>query len=126
MSTLEGIPGLKRTSRPPAGAVLCRLDDLPSPGAKGFEFTSGDMPFRGFVVRRGDELFGYLDVCPHSGWPLAVNDARRLTKDGQFLLCTGHGALFRIEDGRCVAGPCEARMLEPWPVAVRDGDVVVA
>ena len=126
MSTLEGIPGLKRTSRPPAGTVLCRVDEIASPGAKGFEFASGDSPFRAFVVRRGDELFGYLDVCPHSGWPLAVRDARRLTREGDFLLCTGHGALFRLEDGRCVAGPCEGRSLEPWPLTVRDGAVVVA
>ena len=126
MSPLEGIPGLKRTSRPPAGSVLCRLEDVPSPGAKGFEFSNGDTPFRGFVVRRGEELFGYLDVCPHSGWPLAVRDERRLTRERDLLICTVHGALFRIEDGVCVAGPCEARALEPWPVTVRDGAVVVA
>ena len=126
MSCLEGIPGLKRTSRPPAGAVLCRLDEIPSTGAKGFEFFNGDTPFRGFVARRGEQVFGYVDVCPHAGWPLAVNDARRLTKDGLYLLCTGHGALFRVEDGACVAGPCERRSLEPWPVIVRNGAVVVA
>ena len=126
MSTLEGIPGLKRTSRPPAGTVLCRVDEIASPGAKGFEFASGDSPFRGFVVRKGDELFGYLDVCPHSGWPLAVRDERRLTRERDLLICTGHGALFRIEDGVCVSGPCEARALERWPVKVRGGDVVVA
>ena len=126
MSALEGIPGLKRTSRPPAGSVLCRFEDIPSPGARGFAFSSGDTPFRGFVVRKGAELFGYVDVCPHAGWPLAISDARRLTRDGQYLLCTGHGALFRLEDGSCVAGPCERRALEPWPVAVRDGVVVVA
>jgi nitrite reductase/ring-hydroxylating ferredoxin subunit len=125
MSALEGIPGLKRTSRPSAGTVLCRLDDIPSPGAKGFEFSSGDTPFRAFVVRRGAELYGYIDICPHAGWPLAMRDERRLTRDGQFLICTGHGALFRIEDGGCVAGPCEARTLQPWAVAVRDGAVVV-
>ena len=125
MNCLEGIPGLKRTSRPPAGSVLCRVDDIPSPGAKGFEFANGDTPFRAFVVRRGDEVFGYLDICPHAGWPLAVRDERRLTREGDHLICTGHGALFRIEDGACVAGPCERRTLEPWPVAVRDGVVVV-
>ena len=126
MNCLEGIPGLKRTSRPPAGSVLCRVDDIPSPGATGFEFASGDTPFRGFVVRRGDDLFGYLDIFPHAGWPLAVRDERRLTREGDYLICTGHGALFRIEDGACVAGPCENRTLEPWPVAVRDGVVVAA
>jgi nitrite reductase/ring-hydroxylating ferredoxin subunit len=126
MNVLEGIPGLKRTSRPPAGAVLCRLEDIPHPGARGFAFASGDTPFRGFVVRKDGAVRGYVDLCPHSDWPLAMNDARRLTRDGLHLVCTGHGALFRPEDGLCVAGPCEGRALEPWPVEVRGGAVVVA
>ena len=100
--------------------VLCTLDALADPGAKGFDFDD----FRAFVVRTGDEVRGYLDLCPHAGWPLAMSDARRLTKDGAFLLCTGHGALFRRDDGMCIAGPCEGRALQPWPVRVQDGAVV--
>ena len=126
MSTLEGIPGLKLTSRPPSGTVLCRFDDLPEPGARGFEFATGDAPFRAFVVRRGGEVFGYLDVCPHAGWPLAVRDERRLTREGDYLICTGHGALFTVGDGACVSGPCEGRALDPWPVRVTGEVVVVA
>ena len=105
--------------RPARGAILCRLDELADPGAKSFDF----LEFRAFVVRRGEEVRGYLDVCPHAGWPLAIRDERRLTRDGAFLLCTGHGALFRPDDGVCVAGPCEGQMLQPWPVVVRDGQV---
>ena len=108
--------------RPPPGVVLCALDELADPAARGFDFYS----FKAFVVRRGGEVRGYLDLCPHAGWPLAMDDARRLTRDGDFLLCTGHGALFRSEDGMCVAGPCAGRALQPWPVTVRDGAVVTA
>ncbi len=36
---------------------------------------------------------------------------------------TTHGALFRIDDGRCLAGPCQGDRLEPFPIAVRDGVV---
>ena len=39
---------------------------------------------------------------------------------------TGHGALFRLEDGVCVAGPCAGERLKPWPVAVIDGVVTTA
>ena len=108
--------------RPPPGTVLCRLDELAEPEAKSFDFYD----FRAFVVRKGGAVHGWLDSCPHAGWPLAMTDARRLTRDGAFLLCTGHGALFRPHDGMCVAGPCEGRALQPWPVTVRDGDVVTA
>ena len=55
------------------------------------------------------ELFGYIDRCPHNGTPLAVFPDRYLTRERDLLLCGTHGALFRIGDGRCIAGPCEGR-----------------
>ncbi|MBS1216499.1 MAG: hypothetical protein H6R20_1473, partial [Proteobacteria bacterium] len=30
---------------------------------------------------------------------------------------------FRIDDGRCLAGPCQGDRLEPFPIALRDGVV---
>lgn len=117
-------------ARPAAGVALCALDDLPDPGARGFRFdpapeAGGEAwPFRGVVVRRGEALYGYVDSCPHVGAPLSDDPDRYLTRRGDFLVCFNHGALFRPEDGMCVAGPCVNRALRPWPVAVRDGMVV--
>lgn len=108
---------------PPPGTRLCALADLADPGAKGFEFREGDLRFAGFVVRQGDHVVGYVDSCPHVGWPLAPFGDRYLTRDKRLILCSGHGALFAIADGACVAGPC-TRGLTVWPVAVRDGAVV--
>lgn len=81
--------------------------------------------FAGFVVRKDGRLHGYVDVCPHAGWPLAIMD-NYLTRAKDRLLCAGHGALFRIEDGACTAGPCAGQALEAWPVTVRDGVIVTA
>ena len=111
-------------ARPPAGTDLCRLDEVPEPGAKGFDFRAGEALFAGFVVRKGGKLYGYVDQCPHAGWPLAPFPDRYLTRDHQRLFCSGHGALFRIEDGICTAGPCAGAALEPWPVAA-DADGMV-
>jgi nitrite reductase/ring-hydroxylating ferredoxin subunit len=74
--------------------------------------------FSGFVVRKGALVVGYVDSCPHAGWPLAAQPDRYLTRDGERLFCAGHGALFRIEDGACTAGPCVGERLQPWPVVV--------
>lgn len=112
--------------RPAAGVVLCPLGEIPDPGAKGFRFREGDALFSGFVVRRGDGVIGYVDSCPHAGWPLAMIGDRYLTREKDLILCSGHGALFRPEDGLCVAGPCAGDRLAPWPVAVVDGAVVTA
>jgi nitrite reductase/ring-hydroxylating ferredoxin subunit len=48
-----------------------------------------------------------------------------LTRTGQRILCSGHGALFDHE-GLCVTGPCPGERLTPWPVVVQDGEVLTA
>ena len=107
-----------------SGAVLCALDEIASPGARGFRFRENDAVFAGFVVRRGGSVVGYVDSCPHAGWPLAGPNGRFLTRENDLILCSGHAALFRIDDGAMVAGPCSNVSLTPWPVDVRDGEIV--
>ena len=116
----------ERATATPAGVVLCRLDDLADPGARNFVLEIKDRRFHGFVVRKGDRVHGYVDRCPHNGTPLAVFPDRYLTRERDLLLCGTHGALFRVGDGRCVAGPCEGRALTPWPVTVEGESVVTA
>lgn len=104
---------------------LCALAEIADPGAKGFRFRVASSMFAGFVVRAGGTVAGYVDSCPHAGWPLAAFDDRYLTRAADRILCSGHGALFEL-DGECVAGPCAGERLRPWPVAVRDGQVFTA
>jgi nitrite reductase/ring-hydroxylating ferredoxin subunit len=112
------------SARPPAGVALCRLDEIAEPGAKGFDFRAGDALFAGFVVRKGGRVLGYVDSCPHAGWSLAPLPDRYLTRDGERLFCSGHGALFRVEDGVCTSGPCAGDRLTPWPVEVGADGVI--
>ena len=109
---------------PAAGTILCRLDEIDR--AKGFRFREGDAAFYGMVLRDGDQVRGFVDSCPHTGQPLSLFGDRYFTREGDLLLCTGHGALFRPDTGECVAGPCLGRALTRWPVIVRDGEAVVA
>jgi nitrite reductase/ring-hydroxylating ferredoxin subunit len=104
--------------------VLCRLDQIDR--AKGFSFREGHAAFYGVVLRDGERVWGFVDSCPHTGQPLSLFGDRYFTREGDLLLCSGHGALFRPEDGMCVSGPCNGRGLTPWAVAVRNGEVVVA
>ncbi len=120
------------TARPGPGVRLCALDDLADPGAKGFVFEPPEgsaedvWPFRGVVLRIDGTLRGYVDSCPHVGVSLSPDGERYLTKRADFLMCFNHGALFRVEDGMCVAGTCVNRALRPWPVEAVDGAVVTA
>lgn len=112
-------------AQPAAGVRLCALSEIADPGARGFRFRAETWLFAGFVVRWGDRAAGYVDRCPHAGWPLAALDDRYLTRSGQHILCSGHGALFAL-DGACVAGPCMGERLYDWPIELRDGELFTA
>ena len=106
--------------------VVCRVTELEPDGARGFVIGTGDWPLRGFVVRAGDALRGYVNRCPHAGHPLNLLPDRFLTSDAALILCTSHGALFEKTTGYCVAGPCAGRSLTPVALEIRDGFVLVA
>lgn len=113
-------------AQPAPGVALCALAEIEDPGAKGFMFREGDALFLGLVVRVGDEVYGYVDRCPHAGFPLGNIAGRYLTREGDLILCAAHGALFRRGDGACVSGPCAGRALTRWAVRLDDGLVVTA
>jgi nitrite reductase/ring-hydroxylating ferredoxin subunit len=116
----------KNPARPKPGTKLCALSDLAEPGSKGFLFRKGDYLFLGFVTRANGQVAGWVDRCPHAGMPMSLLPDRYLTREGDMVLCAVHGALFRVEDGRCVAGPCAGESLIPWPVTVRGNAVLAA
>ncbi len=106
--------------------VVCRVSDLDeSGGARAFTIGSGDWPLRGFVVRAGADVRGYVNRCPHAGHPLNLRPHKFLTPDGTLILCSSHGALFEKPTGYCVAGPCAGASLRPVPLTVEAGYVML-
>lgn len=110
----------------PAGVRLGPLDLIAEGKARNFVLQMKAGRFHGFVVRRGDAVFGYVDRCPHAGLPLTQRLDDYLTPDGSLIACSWHGALFAAETGACVGGPCMGQALTPWPVEARDGAIVTA
>ena len=110
----------------PSGVKLGPLDQIADPGARNYVLQIGDKRFHGFVVRRGEAAFGYVDRCPHAGLPLAQELDRYLTPDGELIMCSWHGAVFTVEEGACVGGPCVGARLSLWPVEAREGRIVTA
>lgn len=105
--------------------LLCRLGDLENPGSKGFVITTEGAaePVSGFVVRKGGQVYAYRNTCPHTGAPLEWMPDQFLDLANSFIQCSLHGALFVIEDGRCLRGPCVGDHLQPLPVELRQGEV---
>ena len=105
--------------------VLCRLDEIPEPGSKGFDFRVGDDLRSIFVVRLGGTVRAYENSCPHTLGPLDWVPDQFLTREKDMILCATHGALFRIEDGHCLSGPCVGENLTPLPVSIAGESVAV-
>lgn len=76
-----------------------------------------------FLVRKDGQLHLYRNICPHLGTPLNWEEDKFLDPDGALIQCVTHGALFRIEDGLCLAGPCYGQHLLAVPFEIIDGMV---
>ncbi|SRR5690606_4009617 len=105
--------------------VLCAFDELDENAGKGFELPLHGSLQRIFVVRRGGQVYGYHNVCPHRGTTLDWLPDQFMDPECRYLQCATHGALFRVEDGHCVAGPCAGKRLAPVTVTVHDGQVLL-
>ncbi|WP_116089715.1 Rieske (2Fe-2S) protein [Sphingomonas crusticola] len=116
----------ERLTEAPPGVRLAAFADIPDGTARNFVLQMKAGRFHGFIVRKGDRIFGYRDRCPHAGLPLAQELDRYLTPDGSLIACSWHGALFDIASGRCVGGPCAGSVLPAWSVTVTDGWIVTA
>lgn len=101
--------------------LLCRLDEIEDPGSRGFDDIEGEKPF--FVVRRGADAFAYRNSCPHYGAPLDWKPHAFLSHDKTRILCSMHGALFGIEDGACILGPCPGDVLEKVEITLSGNNI---
>ena len=108
------------------GTEICALGDLDEPGARGFTLGEGKARRDIFLVRTDGAVFAYVNRCPHANQTLGARPGRFLTMDETQIICGGHAALFRIEDGFCTSGPCTGEHLESIAVEVVDGVVRLA
>lgn len=91
--------------------LLCSPGDLAEGQSLGFKATGLNL----FVVRRQGRPYAYRNRCPHREIPLGYDAERLLDASGRLLQCSHHGALFLIETGECIQGPCLGDALEPLP-----------
>jgi nitrite reductase/ring-hydroxylating ferredoxin subunit len=105
---------------------ICRWDDIADPGSRGIDGRDHGLAWDFFVVRSDDRAFAYLNRCPHTGAPLDWMPDQFLDSDGALIQCAVHGALFRVEDGLCLHGPCLGGSLTSVAVEIVDGVVCLS
>lgn len=76
---------------------------------KSLGFDLGE--FKILAVRRAGQVYVYANRCPHRGVSLEWQADQFLDASASLIQCATHGALFLIENGECVAGPCEGKSL---------------
>ena len=102
---------------------VCVLGELVRDGTRTVAGDAGRPEL--FLVASGGVVRGYVNSCPHTGAPLNWLPGQFLSLDGRHIQCGNHFALFRIDDGRCVHGPCMGQGLTSVEVEVREGNVWV-
>ena len=105
--------------------ILGDVADIARTGAREFQLTADGRQVDIFVVCYKNEVYGYMNICPHEGLSLNWMPDQFLGHDGTLIQCSNHDALFRIEDGACVAGPCVGERLTPVYIRIDNGKVLL-
>ncbi len=87
---------------------LCAPDELAEGQSRGFEIEGEKL----FAVRKDGQVYAYHNRCPHKGISLEWLPDQFLDASASLIQCATHGALFLIDSGECVAGPCAGQSLE--------------
>lgn len=77
----------------------------------------------GFVICQRGEVYAYLNYCPHLGIELNWLPDQFMDPDNCFIQCATHGALFTVDDGLCIAGPCAGDQLIPLKLERDNGEL---
>jgi nitrite reductase/ring-hydroxylating ferredoxin subunit len=102
---------------------LCQSDDIPDPGSKAFELKQGRRTVSLFVVHKDGNFSAYINSCPHTGVNLEWQEDQFLDMDNMFIQCSTHDALFEIDTGVCIAGPCVGDRLETVGLTIENGQI---
>lgn len=101
------------------GFRLCASADLVENVARAFRSPAGEV----IVVTRDGQTYAYHNSCPHLGINLEFNPDEFMDSENHYLICSNHGALFQVEDGICVSGPCLGESLLSVPIEIHDGQI---
>jgi len=96
---------------PAAGTRLCAAGDVREGQGREVVFGEGKDAFRIVLFRVGQRVLAYHNCCPHFSLPLNYEPDLFHLLDGGVLMCAHHTAMFRIEDGACIDGPCAGASL---------------
>ncbi len=90
---------------------ICELSFLKEKRSVGWENHADKARTNYFFIYQSGHVFSYLNHCPHTGVNLDWTEHQFLDSSGNYIQCATHGALFEIENGLCIRGPCQRQSL---------------
>jgi len=101
--------------------TLCNVAELEDGKSLGFSSHLGPV----FAIKYDAQVFVYQNECPHLGVKLEFRENEFLDPDGSLIQCSTHGALFEIETGHCLSGPCQGKHLSKVEFEIQNDHIVV-
>lgn len=99
--------------------ALCHTSEIEEGHSKGFTVDNQAV----FAVHKHGRFVVYRNACPHLGINLEWLADQFLDSEGSLIQCAMHGALFLIDSGECISGPCSGQSLTAVPAEIRDGQL---
>lgn len=100
--------------------LLCSTSDIPPNSSKGFNLEGQPNLF---VVNKAGSFYAYENSCPHLGVNLEWQTDQFLDSTSTLIMCAMHGALFTLDKGFCVSGPCSGQHLKALHIEIKDDSI---
>ena len=104
--------------------LICASADLAEAG-KGvcFKVSHQQREAAAFAIRFRGQVRCYLNECGHVPAQLDWQPGEFFDDSKLYLICSGHGALYAPDSGRCLGGRCQGKGLTTLAVDEVDGQV---
>jgi len=102
---------------------ICMTEEVPEREARAFDTLQGTTIF---ITQRDGSFYAYQNLCPHLQTELEYLENQFLDQDKEYIQCSTHGALFNVETGECISGPCLGDFLNKVEIKVHsDGGIYI-
>lgn len=103
--------------------IIAAVNDIADPGSKGLNVDHDGTKLELFIVKKDSNITVYRNSCPHTLGPLDWTPNEFLDMNNQYIMCANHGALFEINTGLCIYGPCKAQSLKALPFTIKNNQI---
>lgn len=77
------------------------------------------------MISNKQNIFVYKSLCPHLNESLVGKGESILDEKGHFIRCAKHQALFTLDQGLCIKGPCNTKQLAKQDFILSNGNLFI-